>query len=286
MVLALIVLIGFGVLFMFAFDEGLQGEGHTIESVIASQAKDIAGFHQAIATGRETLALAPARIATSNELSAYKRTNAAQKEELAKLTAGVEGGKAMVQSQKLAFDDYKDEYRGFVRGNAKGTTLPELKTVAGIVYKNVNIREVTAVGMQIRHDDGQKRIPFEDLSEEMRDYYQFDPNQKDEALAAESSARKVHEDEVDAANVIADQQMGVQRAKEAQAARESAMRTLALKEASAKALEGEIKQLSDSLPMEMQKKLSRAGIIREQIADKQNQLSALRSQIASLRSHL
>ena len=286
MVLALIVLIGFGVLFMFAFDEGFQGEGHTIESVIASQAKDIAGFHQAIATGQEKLALAPARIATSNDLSTYKRSNAAQKEELAKLTAGVEGGKAMVQSQKQAFDAYKDEYRGFVRGNAKGTTLPELKTMAGIVYKNVNIREVTAVGMQIRHDDGQKRIPFEDLSEEMRDYYQFDPDQKDDALVAESSARKEHEAAVDAANVIADQQMDVQRAKDAQAARESTMRTLAVKEASAKALEAEIKQLTDSLPMEMRKKLSRAGIMREQIADKQSQLSALRSQIASLRSHL
>ena len=80
--------------------------------------------------------------------------------------------------------------------------------------------------------------------------------------------------------------MDVQRAKDAQAARESAMRTLAVKEASANALEGEIKQLTDSLPMEMRKKLSRAGIIREQIADKQSQLSALRSQIASLRSHL
>ena len=35
MIMALIVLLGFGVLFMFAFDEDLQGGGQTIEALVA-----------------------------------------------------------------------------------------------------------------------------------------------------------------------------------------------------------------------------------------------------------
>ena len=59
MVMALIVLLGFGLLFMFAFDEGLQGGSQSIQSVIAQQAKHIIDDQQAITTGRESLAKIP-----------------------------------------------------------------------------------------------------------------------------------------------------------------------------------------------------------------------------------
>lgn len=286
MVLALIVLLGFGVLFMFAFDEGFQGGGQTIESVIAEQAKEIDGYKQRITKDQQELGVAPARLAAADALSLAKRGHKAADERIEASRRKVEAGKADLAAAEKALADYKDEYRAFVRGKAKGTTLPELRTKAGAVYKNVSIREVTAVGIQIRHDEGHKRIGFEELSDELQDYYQYDPSQKESALAAESADRQKHEADVTAANEAADAQMAVQREIDAKKNKANLQREIAQKEAMVKSLEQEIEQLTEAIKLESKKKLSRAGIMNEQLVDKQRNLSALRSQIGSLRSRL
>ncbi len=51
------------------------------------------------------------------------------------------------------FADYKDEYRAYARGKAKGETIETLETLTGVIYHNAIIREVTAIGIQIRHDE-------------------------------------------------------------------------------------------------------------------------------------
>jgi hypothetical protein len=284
MLLALVVLLGFGVLFLFAFDDGFQGGGATVESIVALQSKEIENYNKNIADGKGRLALAPARVGVIKELESLNRANVAQHQTIEKVTADIQSAKTALEAQNQTFEDYKNQYRAFVRDGAKGTNMAELKTLDGVIYKNVSIREVTAVGIQIRHDDGHKRLAFEELSDELRDYYQFDPNQKEQALVAETQARDEHEAAAAAANEASEKQMDLQRAKNAQETKEAALRSIAAKEAAAKSLEREIRQLTDALPIEAKKKLSRAGIMREQLADKQNQLSALRSQIATLRS--
>lgn len=294
MVLALIVLIGFGVLFMFAFDEGFQGGGQSIESVIRSQAGDIESTKAQIIQGNKTLALAPGRLDAVKALSTAKLGNKELADRIVKLGADIESGKQEVVSREAAFDAYKDEYRAFVRGKAKGSTLPELKTLDGVLYKNVNIREVTAVGMQIRHDEGQKRIPFENLSEEMKDYYQFDPEQKKDALAKESSDRDQHDAAVAVASDQADEQMAIQRQKDAGKAKEAQLREIAKKEAQISGIRDEIRNLQQEMSKAASEAaaaksagrmhINRSSNIGGSIRVRENRISALMAEIAQLRS--
>ncbi|MEO7100973.1 MAG: hypothetical protein ABI162_16570 [Luteolibacter sp.] len=296
MLMALVVLIGFGLLFMFAFDEGFQGGAQSIESVIASQAKEIEGSQNRIASGEKTLATAPALIATAKEVSRFKHESQSLKERISVLKTGIETANADIVGINKNFEEYKDQYRAFVRSKAKGETMPVLETKTGIIYKNVNIREVTPVGIQIRHDEGQKRIPFEELPDSMVDYYQFDPNQKAAALADENASRDVHEAEAAAAGVLADQAMAEQRAKDAAEKREKTLREVATKEAQIDGLRGDIRGLQSDLNRATAEAnaaraagrmhLNKSNSIGANINSKQNRISALRSEIDQMKSSI
>lgn len=286
MVMALVVLLGFGVLFLFAFDEGFQGGDQSIESVIAAQGREIINYQNVADSGRKSLALAPARLENSKELTRLKRENQTLQENITALQEKVSAGKADLVSRNEAFEGYKDEYRAYVRGKAKGETMVKLETVSGIVYKNVNIREVSAIGIQIRHDDGQKRIPFEELPEEMKDHFQFDAKQKEEALAAESAGREEHEAAVAVSDKQADLDLAAKRVKDAEAAKIQATRTIAIKSNRIKELTQDIERLNDAILVESKKTVSRASILRGEIAGKRREIAELSSQISSLKTQM
>ena len=296
MVMALIVLLGFGLLFMFAFDEGLQGGSQSIQSVIAQQAKHIIDDQQAITTGRESLAKIPAKLANAKELSRLKRESESLQTKTAELARAVEAGKAEVARSSDAFEAYKDEFRVYARGKAKGEAMDTLETVTGVVYHNVNIREVTAIGIQFRHEGGLRRISFEELSETIKDRFQFDPKQKERALAQESETRDQHEAAVALADHAADQQLDQQRELDADKAREVKKRDIVMKEVQIKSLEGDIRELNSELDraaaaaaaaraagrMHLNKSNGISGTIRA----KQNRISTLRSEVNQLRANL
>ena len=48
-----------------------------------------------------------------------------------------------------------------------------MKTIDGKVYEHVSIRKVTALGMEIRHLNGLKRIHYQNLPDELQDRFQF-----------------------------------------------------------------------------------------------------------------
>ena len=286
MVMALIVLLGFGVLFTFAYDEEAQGGDQSIESVIAHQAKDIVGSEAMRDSNRTMLGQAPARVSNAKELTRLKRESQAMQEKTGGLTATVATAKVAIATRNAANDAYKDQYRALVRGKAKGETLPKLETTTGVVYINVNIREVNAVGIQIRHDDGQKRIPFEELPETMKDRFQFDPKQKEKALAKETAA---HEELVAAVAVtdgLAEQQAAARRAEEVESLKKNTIRAIAQKEARLESLDEEIERMGKAIDLEAYKTVSRAGIMRGQLVAKQRELAELRAQISTLRSRL
>lgn len=290
MVMALMVLLGFGLLFMFAFDEGLQGGDQSIESVIRNQGEEIESHASGIKKGTETLLHAPERIAASKELARLTTEKTVLAEKITELTEAAASAKAALDESEKTFNDYKDDYRGFVRGKAKGTEMPVLETTTGVVYKNVNIREVSAIGIQIRHDEGQKRIPFEELSEEMKDYYQFDPAQKDQALASETATRTQHEAEVAAASVVADEEMAKQRARTAEATREKNAALLSVKQAQIMAVKREIKALKNELERDSantgggRRGISKSGQIKVKLSAANSRLQALQSEVSQLKS--
>ena len=294
MVMALIVLLGFGLLFMFAFDEGLQGGAQSIESVIAQQAKNIIDDRQAITAGRESLAQIPHKLANAKDLGRLKRESELLQAKATKLFEVVAASKVELARDGEAFEAYKDEFRVYARSKAKGEAMDTLETLTGVIYHGVNIREVTAIGIQIRHEGGQKRIHFEDLSDAIKDRFQFDPKQKEKALAQESENRDQHDAAVAVADQIADQQLDQQREVDAGKAKDLKKREIVMKEVQIKALEGEIRDLNAELERATaaaaaaraagRMHLNKSNGISGSIRGKQNRIATLQSEVNQLRA--
>lgn len=286
MLLALVVLVGFGLLFMFAFDEGLQGREQSLESLIAQDVREIEKLTSRIADGEKELTKAPALQAKTKQLSAIKTENRIREGSIDSLKKGISAANDDLAAKNKEIEAYKDDYRAFARGKAKGQTVARLETSKGGVYENVTIREVTAIGVQIMHDGGQKRIPFEDLPAEMQDQFQFDPKQKAEAVAKEETTRNEHESAVSVANAAVSQQAAEQKVKDAQAAREKTIRTIAVKKSQIESLAREIEQLGEAIPKESLKNISNAPQMKLQLAAKKRELATLRADVARLQGGL
>jgi len=286
MLMALFVLVGFGLLFMFAFDEGMQGADQSIESFIAHQAKEIEGIKRTISHGEAELRKAPALVTVEKELKGTKRENQFREGMLGSLKQGIAAANNSIAAKTKEFEAYKDEYRTFARSKAKGQTIERLETRTGIVYEKVTIRQVTPIGIQILYDGGQKRINFEDLPPAMQDHYQFDPKQKAAAVAKEDATRNEHEAAVSVATAAESQQLAAQRKQDAEATREKAIRSIAMKETRIETLKEEIEDLEDALPKEALKRISRAPQMRAQVASKRRDIATLQGEIYQLQSGL
>lgn len=280
MLMALFVLLGFGLLFMFAFDEGLQGSDQSIESIISHQEREIDGAKVSISRGMEALGNAPAFIAANKELISVKRENQYRQGRIDSLRQGIADAQEAVAAKTAEFEAYKDNYRAFVRGRAKGQVIDRLETRKGAVFENVTIREVTPVGMQIRHDGGMRRIAFEDLPAELQEQFQFDPKQKAAAMAQERAERIEHEAAVSAASEMVNRQSMERKQKEEDAAREAAVRAIEMKRSRIKSLSEEIRVLNQALRVESRKGISRAPQMRAQLAAKQREMAALEADVA------
>jgi len=296
MVMALVVLLGFGLLFTFAFDEGLQGGEQTIESVIAGQVKEIDRLKHNIQSGELMLATSSSRNAAARDFSRVKAENGAGKDRIAKLKESVAATQTAIGEREQAFDNYKDQYRAFVRGGAKGKTMESLQTLTGVTYKNVTIKEVSAVGIQVRHEEGQKRIPFEELPDEMKDYYQFDPNQKEKAVALENAARDKHEAEADVANAAMDEKLAQDREKAKAEARVRTLAQISQKESQITGLLSDIRNLereqdraeaaAASARAAGNIVINKGSSIGGKIRAKQNQVGVLQAEIANMKARL
>lgn len=286
MLMALFVLLGFGLLFVFAFDEKFQGGDQSIESVISHQEKEIHDTRESISRGVETLGKSPGLMANQSRLSELVRENGYAGENIKGLEQSLVAANKALAQLSGEFESYKDEYRALVRGRAKGLEMERLVIKGGEVFENVVIREVTAVGIQIRHDGGMRRITFEDLSSEMREQFHFDPKEKADAVAREAAVRGRHEAAaIDHARASAQQRKELKE-KELNHERDRTARAIAEKEAKIKSLGEAIRRLDMEIQKESQKGVSRAPQLREARGAKQRELSALQVQVSRLRSSL
>ncbi|RYD21684.1 MAG: hypothetical protein EOP88_10500 [Verrucomicrobiaceae bacterium] len=287
MVMALVVVLGFGLLFMFAFDEGMQGDDRSIEAVIRDQDKEIKEYEARMDSGRKSLDLAPGRITGAKDLTRLKAESVSLQEKITGLIQSVEAGKTAFAETRESFEGYKEQYRAFVRGKAKGTTMEQLETTGGVIYKAVNIRDVTAVGIQIIHEGGQKRVPFEELPAEMKDYYQFDADKKQAALDQERIEREKHEKAVAVHGEEADKQKALDDAKKVAQARVRAQQQIDLKSSQIRNLTVQLHDLRDDLDRERMKRgVANTDAIKQKITAAERSISALQSEVQKLQSQL
>lgn len=220
MLVALFVLLGFGTLSMFAFDESSFGGGKSLAAMIRDADKTIASCQARIERGAKKLATIPDLKKTDASLFTLKGKTEFLGTRISQTKEEIVGLKARIVDLDGVFEDYKNQYRAHVRNNAAGTKIDELKTLSGVVYTDVDVRKVTAVGIEIRHRDGHKRIGFEELPENMQDHYQYDEGQMLAEVRREAEVREKH----NAAVVVSDQAVGEQVVMQREKDREEALR--------------------------------------------------------------
>jgi len=192
------------------------------------------------------------------------------------------------------------------RSQAVGQQIARLETLKGDVYENVVIRDVTPIGIEIRHDAGSRRVPFEQLPPEMQRQFHFDPKEKEQALRSEHAAQSAHMAQVTTASTENPKVQGSGQSGQPNQNEEyrlKASKAVAAKSARIQLLEDEIRSLENDLYNEENKKysrryysngrwsygaggVSRAPIVREKINEKRGELSILKQQVATLQVEL
>jgi hypothetical protein len=188
------------------------------------------------------------------------------------------------------------------RRQAVGQVIAKLETLKGDVYENVTIREVSPIGIAIRHDAGSRRVPFEELPLEMQRQFLFDPKEKEKALADEHAVQNAHLAQVEAAKV---ERSEVQKTGQAEEYRLKVSKAIATKSARIQVLEDEIRSLESDVAREESKKynnggyyrhdgrwipnavgISRAPEFRKKLEAKRQEYGVLKQQVATLEVEL
>ena len=272
--IALVVLTGFGLLFLFAFDEGMQGADRSLESITIQQAKDIESLKGAISQSGRQLAQAASAAATPTELARVTTDNRLRKKRIGKLIQQLDADEAALAAATNDLKKYKEDYRTRVRSKAKGRTMEQLQTRKGKIYLKVSLRNVTEFGAEIRHEGGAARIPPEDLPAALQDEFLFDPLAK--AHRAEDPL-----DPDEAADP--DPLLENQRTREDAAARQQRIRSIATKEARIDKLKEEIHTLEQALLKEKFRTVSKAPQMRALLDADKTEMDNLQNEVYLLR---
>ena len=294
MLLALLVLVGFGTLYTFAFDSG--GNKKSIESVIRDNDSKITGYLARVEAGRSELDTAPALQKIASDLSADQIKSKLLTDRVKQRQSEVESLTAEIEESISVWEDYKNEYRAFARAEAEGEKMPELKALDGKVYKDVELRKITAIGIEIRHKGGFKRIPFADLPMEMQDEFQFSEEQMIAEAKRELAVRKTHNQQVNAAQSAAAAQASKNRALKAEQTRERNIEMIAKGKSRYKQVEAEIRQIQSKIAGEERAaasaraagrmRVGKAGLFQGDLAKKRAELANIQREINRLQSSL
>lgn len=196
MFMAVVVLVGFGVISIFVFDAELQGEQNSVAVVVRKQAEEIEAIQHQIQMNISNAEDAAKVVAGNKKVDELIQKNAADEAKLTELRETAAKAKDSIVATTREYNDYVTEYRNHVRRKAVGESVPELKLASGESYTDVEIRSVSEIGVEVRHSGGQSRIAFEKLSPEWQERFQFDPEEKAKALAREQEAQKLYETSV------------------------------------------------------------------------------------------
>lgn len=296
MLLALLVIVGFGSLYMLAFENGTGGAEKSLAAIIRDNGKEITSLSARTADGEKTLESIPTLKKVSSDLDETVAVNKSTAVRISERKAEISALEDTLEALTATFEDYKNQYRAHVRNGAEGTKMEELKTRSGDVFLEVDVRKVTAVGIEFRHRDGHKRVGFEELSDELQDYYQYDKDQMLAEVEREDEVRKKHDSAVASANEAADAMAADQKIKDKEEARQKMIQDIAAKEALLRTMEGEIRQLeSDIVSAENaaaaaraagRMHLSKAGNIRSALTRKRNEYANLKADIARLHASI
>ena len=282
MLLALVVLAGFGFLFLVAFDDGMKGKDKPLGEIIAEQAKDIEDY-QAKAEGmRKRMEVLPGLTQAAADLAAVSEENQGRAARLEGLAKDVAAGGEQIAAQLAELEKYKTAYRIATRDKAKGLKMDELKTRDGKVYTKVSVNKVTAQAMHVQHANGITAIPYEMLPAEMQDFYQFDPDERDRLLADERKAAQQHVGAVQDSDKQVKEQAEAQRKAKQAADKLQRVQDIATLKKGVLNLTRDITAQQRAIVLEKQKSLSHAPAMEARLNDMNAEMAGLTAKLAEL----
>lgn len=279
--LALAVLGGFMFLGTLTLDPRYWG-GEDLEAVIASNVTQIENRKTEEADLKERLKGYDSLKAKQTELDELNDIVQQQR------TRNTNLGMSLVEAKQAVFDteqnhfDYVQKYRAKVRTEAKGKKMDTFTTTEGVVYKDVTITKVDAIGIGIDHESGGRRIPYKELPAEMRDYYQFGENEAQELAQREIERQKQSDLAHEAATKsAAERQRMVDTQKDTQ---DRSNRQSALSKARSDlfSLQNKIFLKKEELAAQRYEKISQAPQLRVQLENLEEMKQKLEAQIQQL----
>ncbi|NWK56920.1 hypothetical protein HW115_14950 [Verrucomicrobiaceae bacterium N1E253] len=185
--LALIVLLGFGGLFLFVVDDTGPFQGDSLAGQIKMKKKAIVARQKEIVYWNEA--------AVEYEQRRQQKSTLAQVERKVKQAfKDIEWGKQEVAREQTEISDlqkaveaYKKEYRIVERERAVGEKLESFTTKSGKTYERVTIKEVSPHEMRFSHKNGNSGVHYEELPDDLYDRFQFI---KEDAELTEAKAQK------------------------------------------------------------------------------------------------
>jgi chromosome segregation ATPase len=266
-VLALFVLVGFGTLYMFVFDEGLQGGQKKIEAVIRDQGTLIETHKIQIENYKDRIEAAKRLKEVEREAEdlVLRAENGAKR--LAELREAKVAAEAAVVEADEAWAKYRDEYRASEWAAAVGEDLGDITTASGRTYSQVKIRKVEHTGIQITDTTGPKSIDSAELPPELQDRFQFDEEIKKEVVKTRDEGLEAFGNNVEIATLAQKAKAKLERAAELEDQIEKS--NLAIREAKANEVRNQaaIDRMRAAIAAERSKRggVSRAPQMEEQL---------------------
>lgn len=287
LVLGLIVLLGFGSLSIFVFDERLQGDELSLETVVHQQQAEIDELGARAADDAALVADEPRRKDVARRYEEAERELGDLRERLRELQLQSEQSRQSLDDRLTEWEQFKTRYRNRSRAAAKGEKIDDLTTLDGQVYRGVQIREVDAVGMQVLHDGGHKRIPYELLPPALQDRFQFNQAEKETFLSWEKVNRDRHDKEV--ARVQRHEARAAEEARKLKKAQEwqNKRQRIMLLQRMITAKTHEVRNLRSDLRHEQTKKgIRRTQAIEDRLNAGEKELFLMKQELAKLRANL
>ena len=171
--LALVVLVGFGSLYLLVFDEEMQGGDKTIESIIRDQGGQIESYEKSIIMQKDTIEKSKERVKLSDEVVGLERQIALRQTRIDEMKTEISEADTSIATMQSEWEIYKAAYRKAERARAIGEKLPELTTKSGVTYKGVKINKIDDLRINIGHADGSKAIAWNEMPNDLADRFQF-----------------------------------------------------------------------------------------------------------------
>jgi len=285
MLLALLVLVGFGSLYLLVFDDNSGSGGKSIAAIIKDQDKQIGDDQAHIALLKKSLEDEPERRKIASELDGVSRETRLNKGNVEGQTELIKRITAEIEDVKGQFASYKQSYRNQVRAAAAGVTYPELATLSGAVYKDVTVTRVDAIGMNFRHTEGSSRADFENLPASVREQFQYDPAEKELAVKAERTKTEAHVEASNQATAMEDEKTRQENARLRAEKRAKDVAELTSLQAQVAQMNADIQATNKDWENEKQRvKIRGAGVV--QGAQYETKLKDLGKRIASANSRI